>query len=84
MESLQIEPGSVTILALINDPEVRVELVVDTVIWEATAVACHPLINTSTLVLSRSDLRRFLERVGHKPTVLELPARETHPVESAH
>ena len=72
-EHLGIEPGSVSILAVANDPEGRVEVVVDRSLWEADRWHCHPLINTSTLVISREDIARFLEATGHRPRILEAP-----------
>lgn len=72
---LGVEPGSVTLLALVNDPEHRVEVLIDSNIWAAKELACHPLVNTATLEISRAGLRRFLEATGHKPEVLDLPSR---------
>jgi Ala-tRNA(Pro) deacylase len=73
--SLGIAPGSVSLLALVNDPDRRVELVIDETVWQAGALQCHPLVNTATLVLSRAGLHRFLSATGHAPRVLDVPAR---------
>lgn len=72
---LGVKPGSVTILALMNDTENNVELVFDIPISEAVALRCHPLINTATLSLTRQDLNRFLEVTGHQLTTVDVPAR---------
>jgi Ala-tRNA(Pro) deacylase len=72
---LRVEPGSVTVLALLNDPENAVELVVDEDIWKAPTVACHPMVNTSTLVISHAGLTAFLEGTGHEPRIVGLPSR---------
>lgn len=72
---LGVEPGSVTILSLINDPEHRVELFIDRVVWDWPRVACHPLVNTSTLVLSGDGIRSFLKATGHEPAILDLPVQ---------
>ena len=69
---LGVEPGSVTILALLNDQEGKVELFLDEDVLGADEVACHPLVNTSTLVLSQSDLQRFLVSTGHTPNLLSV------------
>ena len=70
---LGVSPGSVSILALINDVERAVELVVDRDVWSADAVLAHPLVNTATLAIEHSALERFLRESGHEPRILELP-----------
>ncbi len=72
---LGIEPGSVSLLALANDSQVAVELIIDAEIWAAEAIQAHPLINTSTLVISHADLEKFLKHTGHTPLVIDVPAR---------
>lgn len=63
---LGVEPGSVTVLALVNDPEHEVELYIQEDVWEASRLACHPLVNTSTLVISKDGLKQFLSATGHQ------------------
>lgn len=70
---LGVESGSVSILALVNDSELKVELVVDRTIWHADAIQAHPLINTETVIIESQGLQRFLSLTGHKPTVIEVP-----------
>lgn len=72
---LGVTPGAVTILALINDPRHEVALLVDDDVWRADAVQAHPLVNTATLVISQSDLRRFLAATGHDPRVIRVDHR---------
>jgi Ala-tRNA(Pro) deacylase len=72
---LGVDPGSVSILGLVNDLDGEVEVVVDKDLWGAEALRCHPLVNTSTLVIVRDDVRRFLELTGHQVRVLEVPGR---------
>lgn len=72
---LQITPGAVTALALISDPGHAVELVVDADVWRHDTLCCHPLVNTSTLILSRGDLQRFFEFTGHTPLIVDVPTR---------
>ena len=50
---LGVEPGTVTLLALINDLELRVEVLIDRDLWQAEALTCHPLVNTATLTIPR-------------------------------
>lgn len=78
-DRLGVQPGSVTILALANDRENQVELVLDEPISKARAVRCHPLVNTATLSLERQALDRFLESTGHQPVVVEVPSRGLDP-----
>ena len=70
---LHIEPGAVSILALFNDIENHVEIVMDSDIWESTAFQCHPLVNTSTLVISRAGIEHFLSKTGHSLRILPIP-----------
>ena len=72
MERLGLTPGAVTVLALVNDPEGRVELVVDAEYYPAETYLCHPLVNTATLALSHAALTRFFEITGHAPRVVEM------------
>ena len=72
---LAVDPGSVSILGLVNDVNREVEVIVDQDLWAAKAFQCHPLVNTSTLVISRDDIRRFLEIIGHPVRVLDVPQR---------
>jgi len=62
---LGVKPGSVTMMALINDAGRQVELWLDDEIWQGDLFQCHPLVNTATLLLSRSSLERFFEITGH-------------------
>jgi len=65
MRLLGITRGSVTIMGLANDTTRSVELWVDKDIWQGEQFLCHPLVNTVTLVLSKSELMRFLELTDH-------------------
>jgi len=77
VQMLGVHPGSVTVLGLMNDPENKVQLVMDKPIYEAENVSCHPCISTSTLVMSRADLlEKLLPAVHHEPIVVDLPIPE--------
>ena len=71
---LGIEPGAVSLLALVNDPARAVQFVIDRALWEAQAVQAHPLRNDATMILSHADLERFLMATGHAPRVIDVPA----------
>ncbi|MDA0379370.1 MAG: prolyl-tRNA synthetase associated domain-containing protein [Bacteroidetes bacterium] len=73
MEHLGVEPGSVTLMGVMNDKDRAVEVVIDRQVWDADAVRCHPLVNTSTLVLESEGVRQLLAATGHEPNVMEVP-----------
>lgn len=65
-EFLDITPGSVSILGLMNDTENRVQLLVDEDIFAAEYFGCHPCINTSSLRMKVSDVfEKFAPAVKH-------------------
>jgi Ala-tRNA(Pro) deacylase len=76
---LGITPGSVSLLALVNDRAHAVEFVIDRALWEADAVQAHPLVNTATMCLTHADLERFLAATGHAPRVIDVPVRDSAP-----
>jgi Ala-tRNA(Pro) deacylase len=73
---LGVDPGSVTILAIIQDSEHAVEVVFDKSLEKEKAFQFHPLVNTSTLVISRDHLLRFLDAAGYEIRSLEVPAQD--------
>ena len=74
---LDITPGSVSVLGLMNDTENAVQLVLDKPIAESARIGCHPCINTSTLAVSTQDiLTKFLPAVRHEPIIVDLPEPE--------
>jgi Ala-tRNA(Pro) deacylase len=75
-QHLGVEPGAVTLLAVFNDPAHRVDLFVDEDLWQAEAFQFHPLVNTSTVVISRGAVTRFLELTGHRLHLVKVPERK--------
>jgi len=73
LKYLGVTPGSVTLLGLVNDPEHKVQFVMDQALWDAPAVQAHPLINTATMILPHDELERFLAATGHVPIVTSVP-----------
>mgnify|MGYP002510802707 FL=1 len=72
-EFLDIKPGSVSVMGLMNDKEHRVRLLIDSELLQDEFVGCHPCVNTSSLKLRMKDiLEKFLPYVGHGYTVVEL------------
>lgn len=74
-EHLGVEPGSVSLLAILNDTEGVVEVIVDQAVWEAERVKCHPLVNTSTLSIPLAGVKKILELTDHAVSVFDIPAR---------
>lgn len=76
-EFLDITPGSVSVLGLMNDKENRVRLVIDKDILSGEYIGCHPCINTSSLAIKTADrLHAFLPAVRHETTMVDLPRYE--------
>jgi len=73
-EYLDITPGSLSVLGLMNDRENHVQLVIDQDILKGDFFGCHPCINTSSLRLSTGDLmEKIIPAMGHAPLFVELP-----------
>ena len=66
-------PGSVSALELLFDKEGRVQLVIDRELLADAFLSGHPGISTSTVRLTREDLLRYVEGVGHSPIYIDLP-----------
>ena len=70
---LDLRPGSVSILGLMNDSEKKVRLLVDKDIFDQEYFACHPCINTSSLKFKTTELfEKLIPAMGHEPTLIEL------------
>lgn len=64
-EFMNLTPGSVTVLGLMNDENHRVRLLIDREILESEYLGCHPCINTSSLKIRTQDLlEKFLPYIG--------------------
>ena len=74
---LDITPGSVSVLGLMNDHEHQVQLLIDEDVLKGEFFGCHPCINTSSLRLKTRDLtEKILPAMGHAPQIVNLPAAE--------
>ena len=77
LEYLDITPGSVSVLGLMNDREHRVQLLIDEDVLKGEFFGCHPCINTSSLRLKTSDLmEKIIPAMGHEPRIVNLPLAE--------
>jgi len=75
MKHLGVTPGSVSLLALVNDSAHTVEFVIDRTLWEADAVHAHPLTNSATMVIVHAGLERFVAATGHTMRIIDVPGR---------
>ena len=74
---LDITPGSVSVLGLMNDKDHRVRLVIDEDVAKGEYFGCHPCINTSSLRLKTSDLmEKIIPAMGHAPTIVKIATPE--------
>lgn len=74
---LDILPGSVSVMGLMNDKENRVRLLVDTDLLKSEFIGCHPCVNTSTLKIRTEDITgKFLPAVSHSYTAVSLESKE--------
>ena len=71
---LGIEPGAVSLLSVFNDGDHKVEVFMDSDLWAADTFLFHPLVNTSTLVIEKTAIERFLEATGHDLTIVNVPS----------
>ena len=72
-EFLDLTPGSVSVLGLMNDKDHRVRLVIDEDVAKGEYFGCHPCINTSSLRLKTSDLmEKIIPAMGHEPTIVKI------------
>ena len=65
-EYLDVAPGSVSVLGLMNDKGKKINLVIDEDLLENEYIGCHPCANTSSLKIKTSDIiETFLKHTGH-------------------
>ena len=70
---LDITPGSLSVLGLMNDRENKVSLLIDEEVLRGEYIGCHPCVNTSSLRLRTDDLlRTILPALGHEPRLVSL------------
>ena len=69
---LDITPGSLSILGLMNDAENQVQLLIDADVLKGAYFACHPCINTSSLRMAMRDLtEKLIPALGHPPRIID-------------
>ncbi len=73
LKYLDIEPGAVSIMGLMNDKENAVQLLVDEDVKKSEYLGCHPCVCTSSLKMKTEDVfDKFLPAVGHEPEIVHL------------
>ena len=76
-EFLDITPGSLSVLGLMNDKNMRVRLLIDKELLSSDTIGCHPCINTSSLRIRTEDLmKKIIPAMGHEPTIVELDRQD--------
>lgn len=74
---LDLTPGSVSILGLMNDKDCVVKLYIDQDVLDGEYIGCHPCINTSSLRMKTAEvLEKFLPAVHHEYTAVTMPYDE--------
>ena len=72
-EFLDITPGSLSVLGLMNDKDHRVKLLIDEDILKGEYFGCLPCINTSSLRLKTADLmKKIIPAMDHEPRMVTL------------
>lgn len=74
LEYLDIKPGAVSIMGLMNDKDNKIQLVIDKPVVESETLSCHPCVCTSSLKFKTKDIiEKFLPAVHHEPIIVDLP-----------
>ena len=72
-EYLDITPGSLSVLGLMNDKDNKVQLLIDEDIFTSELIGVHPCVNTSSLAITVKDLReKIIPAMKHTPIVVKL------------
>jgi Ala-tRNA(Pro) deacylase len=78
LEKLGVSPGSVTPLAVMNDTEGCVQMLLDENLRTLSPINAHPLHNAATTSIPTDDLLRFMDACGHPPRWVDLSDMESH------
>ena len=71
-EFLDLTPGSVSVLGLMNDKGSRVQLVIDKAVLNEEYIGCHPCMNTTSLRFKTSDfLEKIIPALDHEPVFVQ-------------
>ena len=74
---LNITPGSLSVLGLMNDKDKMVRLLIDEDVLKDPYFGCHPCINTSSLKFTTKDFtEKIIPALEHEPVIVNLPVPE--------
>ena len=77
LKFLDIEPGSVSVMGLMNDTDRAVQLLIDEDVLKGEYLGCHPCVNTSSLKMRTGDMiNKFLPAVGHDYRTVHLTGED--------
>ena len=77
LKYLDIEPGAVSIMGLMNDHDHDVQLIIDEDVLKDEYIGCHPCVSTSSLKLKTKDvIEKFLPASGHDYMTVELKGED--------
>ena len=77
LKYLDIEPGAVSIMGLMNDRDHAVHLLIDEDVLKEEYIGCHPCVCTSSLKLRKDDvIQRFLPATGHSFMTVHLTGED--------
>ena len=77
LEFLDIEPGAVSIMGLMNDHDHAVQLLIDEDVLKEEYIGCHPCVCTSSLKIRMKDvIGAFLPATGHGYEAVQLTGEE--------
>ncbi len=71
-ELLGVNRGSVSLFALVNDPEQKVQLLLDENLLNATHWDAHPNRNDAVLILSQDDWKVYLKNLNRDWQVVKV------------
>ena len=73
LKYLDIEPGAVSIMGLMNDKDHAVQLLIDEDVLKVEDIGCHPCVCTSSLKMKTRDvIEKFLPATGHNYMMVHL------------
>lgn len=76
-ELLDVTPGSVSVMGLVNDKEGKVRLIIDRDVLKNEYLGFHPCINTSSFKIKTNDLLDVvIPALNHTPVIVDLPSAE--------
>lgn len=77
LKFLDIEPGSVSVMGIMNDKEHNIQLLIDEDVLKDENIGCHPCVCTSSMKIATGDIiEKFLPATGHDYKMVHLVGEE--------